>query len=121
MKTIISIDMNIIMSPSLPLYGRDIREFDSIERYIDSNNFILYAPADLGIYGRLTNEILIPYLKKLPKEKVHLVYGQEDTLHYLNEPSTIINIDFNNDIDDYTDRIYNNNWISYGFEIQLLL
>ena len=116
MKTIISIDMNIIMSPSLPLYYRDVREFSLIEQFIENNQYIEYAPADLTIYAKLTNELLIPYMKMLPKEKIHFVYGQEDTLHYLTEPSTVMNIDFNSDVNEYVDRLYNDNWISYGFD-----
>lgn len=122
MKTILTIDCNILMSPSLPFYQNHIGEFVSIGELLDPYSLLRFAPANLNVYEKLTNEVILPLLMQLPVEKIHFVYGQEDTIHFLdpNEENYLINIDYHGDTEPYDNVLNNTNWISYAFDKGLI-
>ena len=96
MKTVLTIDFDIIMKPSIQLYNNLI----STENYIDnieSWNFVKYAPADLIIYNKLTN-----YLLTLidSTTEIHFIENHDQILNYLedNDKYNLINIDHHHDL-----------------------
>lgn len=119
MKQIVTIDLNFMMAPSWSFYGDKIREFSIIEDSVPENNFLRFAPMDVELFAKVVSELILPNA-----DKVRFLKGQEDVLHFLKgrEDKTIINIDYNSDIEPYElDTVLSNlNWISYGLDKNII-
>jgi len=116
MKTILTIDFNIIMAPCIDLYNHLINEFDNLHDRIGSESLVWHGQAAMDIYSKLTNEIILDKFLEVDKDNIHFLHGQEDVLHFLdkNEDNHVYNIDFYSDTHEYNGTIDNRNWVTYG-------
>lgn len=97
MKTIVTIDFDIIMWKNLPLYNHlvgDKIDTSVLERITP---LLFYVDADLILYNKLT-EYIIFLLKKINKENIVFIDSHEKVLDYITEPVDVINIDHHHDL-----------------------
>ena len=96
METIITIDFDIIMWPSIELYNHIIDGYiDKIQILEQEIPLLKYANADLELYKKLTE-----YLVQKKKEKIPIEFidSHEQVLNYIKTPSVVINIDHHHDL-----------------------
>lgn len=115
MKKILSIDFDIIMSPSIEMYNSiadvpwEIRQKESI--YYD------ILTANYKCYNKLTQYLLL-LSKYISKEQIHFITDHHQILNYLNdeEKYIIVNIDHHHDRgygENIHDELTCGNWVNY--------
>lgn len=119
MKKVLTIDFNIIMSPSLNLYDKFVSEFNPLANNIDDKSLLWYGKAELVFYRKLS-ELLTYKLTTMPAENIHFLHGQEDIIRYLDKDSEVINIDFYHDLEKYDKKLTNDNWAAYAIDKGLI-
>lgn len=96
METILTIDFDIIMWPSIELYNHFVNGDDDNMWDIETDFPLLqYANADLELYYKLTN-FLLKYKEK--NIKFIFINSHDEILKYINSPSTMVNIDHHHDL-----------------------
>ena len=112
MKTIVTIDFDIIMQPSIEAYNS--YAFKPWDDKIDDAPILDFCKCNCDIYQRLTN-YLFQVIKKLSKEQIHIINGHHHILNYLpKEKTTLYNIDHHHDIQceiDYNKDLHCENWV----------
>lgn len=114
MQTILTIDFDIIMGPSIDLYNARV-PFTSWDNLTD-NPYYQILTTDNIHYLRLTS-LLIELIHFIPKEDIHFIESHDDICKYIVEKSNIINIDHHHDLgyDDSIDgkKLTCANWVKY--------
>lgn len=123
MKTITTIDFDIIMEPSIELYNDLLGEY-----YTDATNvkqvfsFVGQLPANLELYKKLTL-----FISKIDKEKIHWIENHHEILSDINEKINLINIDHHHDInydeDEWkvlTRKPNEGNWVKRLYELRFI-
>lgn len=104
MKTILSVDFDIIMEPSIQFYNGMVPQlhWDIITKDNAYGNLLI---GDYNTYAKIT-DYLLKLTKKLPKEKIHFIQTHETINKFLdkNEKYNVINIDHHHDRG-YNDRV----------------
>ncbi len=123
-ETILTIDFDVIMGPSIELYNHLINEHFGVKEAKDKiNNLLFYCDADLIIYSKLTTYLLQLYGCINPIN-VHFIYDHEQICNYLekNKKYNIINIDHHHDYGYENNRsnLYCGNWVLKMEEKNLL-
>lgn len=97
MKTILTIDFDIIMAPSIELYNDKVPKISWNE--LLTNPYMKLTKIDSEHYQRLTI-LIFKYFQKLDKNKIHFIESHEEIIQYFDyeEKYTIINIDHHHDI-----------------------
>lgn len=122
MKTILTIDFDIIMNPSIQLYNNMVSMpwEDRLKCYPVLQNLII----DFNFYSKIT-DYLLTLFKKVPKNKVHFVMDHHKIVNYCldNETYNIINVDHHHDyaykptdIDNQINELDCGNWLKYLIE-----
>lgn len=96
METIITIDFDVIMWPSIELYNNMVEgEKDILPNIEKDIPLIQYSNADLKLYYQLTE-----YLLKMKKENIQIKFidSHEKILDYVENPCNLINIDHHHDL-----------------------
>ena len=98
MKTIVTIDFDIIMAPSINLYNSIVGP-DRWEEDFTNNPQLALSYADLKHYHKLT-QYLLDILPEMDKAHIHFIQDHEKALKYipLGEPIHLVNIDHHHDI-----------------------
>jgi hypothetical protein len=96
---VVSIDFDIIMSPSIEFYNDLLHDEDSIDTYLNKFPFISGIKADLYQYDCLT-QYLCQMFKKLDKDKIIFITSHEELVTITKdfEPFDLINIDHHHDV-----------------------
>lgn len=97
MKTIITIDFDIIMAPCINLYNNSVPgvAWDSLL----NNPYMQLLTIDTQHYQRLT-QFVLKCFNQMNKENIHFINSHEDIANYIqnNEEYSIVNIDHHHDI-----------------------
>lgn len=117
METILTIDFDIIMGPSIELYNHLVNGSEDALPVIEQDiPLIKYANADLNIFAKLTN-----YLYNI-KDKVDFIFidSHEEIKNYIDKKVNVINIDHHHDLGytDDTNEITCANWAKKLLEQQ---
>lgn len=123
METIITIDFDIIMWPSIELYNNFINgDIDNMRNITQQMPLLNYANADLELYKKLTN-----YLLKLKEQNVNFVFinSHEQILNEISNKCNLINIDHHHDlgygISQWKDKIIAcGNWAYWAIQKDLI-
>lgn len=123
-ETILTIDFDIIMGPSIEIYNNLINERFGIKNAAEEiNGLLFYCNADLNIYSKLTTYLLQLYGYINPNN-VHFIYDHEQVCNYLekNKKYNIINIDHHHDYgyNKNSPELYCGNWVLKMEEENLL-
>jgi len=125
MKTILTIDFDIIMEPSIRIYNSLVNGQIYLEN-LPENNLLQFAKADLNIYRKITS-----YLLKICKNtEIIFIENHDQVLDFLedDEKYDIINIDHHHDlgygekqINPKEDEDYNcANWVLMTYDKNVL-
>jgi len=96
METILTIDFDVIMWPSIELYNNKIQgDVDRMEEIEKGIPLLKYANADLELYQTLTNYLL---KAKDNGSEFYFIDTHEKALNYITEPCALINIDHHHDL-----------------------
>ena len=123
-KKIVTIDLAILMSNVIPYYDTMASNGFQI-----SGSFIENGPLkDMGIdqnsLSIILCNIILPLVKRIGMENVHVIYEQNDMVHFLNQnkDSEVYNIDFHSDCLDYMNEpmVGPHSWASYGLDNGLI-
>ena len=97
MKTIITIDFDIIMAPCINLYNNSVPgiAWDSLL----NDPYMQLLTIDTQHYQRLT-QFVLKCFNQMNKENIHFINSHENIANYIqnNEEYSIVNIDHNHDI-----------------------
>ena len=115
MKTVLSIDFDIIMAPTIELYNNLVpkQRWESME---NENPLCALAYPDLTHYQNLVNYI-ISLLPKLNKDNIFIIENHGKIIDYItkdDEPMRVINIDHHHDVwypNGQYDKITCANWV----------
>ena len=121
MKRIITIDFDVIMSPSITLYNDMIGPQQWEQTFMNDPQLAL-SRGDYARYAQLTAWLMI-IAKELQPSAIHFIHSHDHIMKYIpkdNEELTIVNIDHHHDIS-YNDKDSNEmievltcgNWIKY--------
>lgn len=119
---ILTIDFDIIMSPSIDLYN----DFDEgVNEFLDKFDFIGILEANLELYRNLTQIILTN------KDKIKFIYDHHDIVEFLKdveEPIELHNIDYHHDLGYGEDmpwhrplrenEYHEGNWVKYLYDLE---
>lgn len=109
METIVTIDFDVIMWPSIELYNNFISgEKDKINELERDIPLLHYANADLYLYYKLTN-----YLLNNKNKEIIFIKSHEEILKHINTPCNLINIDHHHDLG-YNEEQWKNKNINCG-------
>lgn len=123
METILTIDFDIIMWPSIELYNNMITSND--DKMIPMQQMIPlinYANADLELYYKITNYLLN---QKDKGTEIIFIDSHEEILNYIKSETNVINIDHHHDLG-YNDSQWDNsspecgNWAYLGIKKNLI-
>ena len=119
METLITIDFDIIMWPSIELYNKFSKgDEDTFSEVEEEFPIIKYSNADLKLYEQLTNYIL---KAKHAGAEIEFISSHEEVLNYIDTPCQVINIDHHHDLG-YNFNQWNDdilvcaNWVYKGFQ-----
>ena len=125
MKTIFTIDFDIIMAPSIMLYNEYIPR-QSLNELKDKCGLYNWCKADMVHYARLTR-LLLHLIENLPQNKIHFIHNHDRVEKFIKEPCNLINIDhhhdlsYNKEIEQETlDKIGCANWVRWLYEHELI-
>ena len=96
MKTILSIDFDIIMAPTINFYNHLVpkAKWETLQLEPITNMFY----ADYRYYQELT-KFLLKLIKKYPKEKFHFIQNHDSILKFIKDDKiNLINIDHHHDL-----------------------
>lgn len=123
MKKILSIDLDIIMSPCIQLYNNYAT--DNWDRLCGHFEILKFAKPDLVHYRKLI-DMIVKFTKTLQKENIHFIKSHEMIVHHideLNDTICLINIDHHHDIaydkkdvENKVETLNCGNWVKYLFE-----
>ena len=123
METVLTIDFDVIMWPSIELYNNMVDgTIDNLIEIEKDIPLIQYANADLQTYYKLTNYLLKAKEKKI---QIEFIDTHEKILNYIKEPCNLINIDHHHDLG-YNDNQWENspiccaNWAYHGIKSKLI-
>lgn len=123
MKTILSIDFDVIMNPSIELYNSLPGNWDDrIKRFPNLNALIF----DSMMYQKLI-QYIIEIVPHMDKDKIHFVESHDQIISFINkdEEINLINIDHHHDwcykLEDFNKKIEKSelncgNWLKYLFD-----
>lgn len=130
---IVTIDFDIIMSPSIEFYNDLIGVENPIKDFVADFSFLTTMPADLYQYEYLTRFIIMA--QKYVKDNIYFITDHKYVIDILkklphNEPINLINIDHHHDLG-YDDKDWNlpslkwrgyncGNWVRYSKETKLI-
>lgn len=100
MSAILTIDFDIIMSPSIQLYNDLIGDQKSVNKIIKQYPLLEYTmTADFFIYEAITRE-LVKLFKRLPAEKVYFIKEHQTLLQLVKDIDKfqLFNVDHHHDI-----------------------
>lgn len=96
METVLTIDFDVIMWPSIELYNNMVDgTIDNLIEIEKDIPLIQYANADLQTYYKLTNYLLKAKEKKI---QIEFIDTHEKILNYIKKPCNLINIDHHHDL-----------------------
>ena len=110
MKTVISIDFDIVMAPSIEQYNNLVPKlsWNDLKQlpYLSDLNY------DKDIYNKLIN-----YINLYPKEKRIFIKEHDEIIKYITEPCYLINVDHHHDCgyENNGDKVSCANWLNYLF------
>lgn len=121
MQTILTIDFDIIMGPSIDLYNARVPFTSWTDLATNPHYQILVA--DNIHYLRLTS-LLIELIHFIPKENVRFIESHDDICKFITEKSNIINIDHHHDLGyenkEDNEKLTCANWVKYLSDQNLL-
>ena len=123
-KKIVTIDLAILMNNIIPYYDTMASNgYPVSESFIEDGPLRNASIDQNGFYVILCN-IILPLVKKIGIENVHVIYEQSDMVHFLkqNQDSEVYNIDFHSDCLDYMKEpmVNPHTWASYGLDNGLI-
>ena len=97
MTKVLTIDFDILMWESLPLYNNLVQ--DDWKTLIANFDLLKYVQFDGELYSRLT-QIILRQTKRIKKQNVHFITSHHRVIKYLplNDLIEITNIDHHHDI-----------------------
>ena len=121
MKTILTIDFDIVMKNSIELYN-NLAQSETWESKLKLSPLLNYLPIDGATYQKLTRFLIKKIFSTLDKDKIHFLGNHKDIVKYLSkeEQYHILNFDHHHDWC-YSDEDYENkieklncgNWVKY--------
>ena len=121
MKTILTIDFDILMHESIELYN-NFAQSETWESKFKLSPLLQHLPIDGNAYQKLTHFLIKKIFSSMNKEKIHFLENHQDVLRYLSkdEQYNILNIDHHHDWC-YADKDYDKsieklncgNWVKY--------
>ena len=125
MKTILTIDFDIIMAPSIMIYNEYVPGL-SFRELKDKCGIYNHCKADMVHYARLTR-LLMHAFKTIPKENIHFIHNHDSVVNYVKEKVTLINIDHHHDLSynqdlerDQLEQLGCANWVRWLYEKDLI-
>lgn len=122
MNTVVTIDFDIIMAPSINLYNNLVPANDWEK--LEEDPYFKLLKIDGIHYQKIFNYIMRCILV-LPKERIHFIEDHGQVVRYIQEKCNLINIDHHHDIG-YGDDIEKQesptcaNWVYYLYKTNLL-
>lgn len=119
MQTILTIDFDIIMNPSIQLYN-DMAGAPWEER-LQRHSLLHHLEVDFNTYSKLT-DYLLKLFKTIPKNNVHFIKDHEKIISYCNKNDAlnVINIDHHHDcaykpkdVENFIEQLDCGNWGKY--------
>lgn len=125
MKTILTIDFDIIMAPSIMIYN-DLVPKNNIDNLKQKSALYDCCKIDAIHYVRLTR-LLLNLMNKIPKEKIHFIHDHDTVTKYVDTPVRIFNIDHHHDFSygieldkDHLEKLGCANWVRWLYEKNML-
>ena len=128
MINVVTIDFDVIMSPSIGFYNDLVGMSDPIGKYIDEFSFVANLPANLYQYEYLTKYLM---MAQKSVQDIYFISSHEKVIDILrnmphDEEICLINIDHHHDvgysIDNWRSPLKNpevGNWVKYGRDKKL--
>lgn len=115
MKTILTIDFDIIMGPSIELYNNIVKEQFWETNNQGNNSLLNFVQADLNLYRKITDFIL--KAKTEQNIPIYFITNHHEIIQYIpkEEELVLINIDHHHDCGYEKDKshITCGNWVYY--------
>lgn len=95
MQTIVSIDFDIIMAPSINLYNNIVPAISWAN--LEDDPYFQLLKIDATHYQKILGYIM-KCIKVLPKDKIHFIEDHSQAVCFINDKCNLINIDHHHDI-----------------------